>query len=144
MDDCETATVSNGNSATWIDDGEKYAVVGLTIKVDGHIPSGTIASDLWVLADDTTFNTPPYWREWLGSLRAREVEDCNLFLLSKLASSTPDVLDAENQKLQQRVGNFLCWPFAGKHFCARALAGHAHGLPSGRRNRHPSAARDTP
>ena len=97
--------MSNGNSATWIDDGEKYAVVGLTVKVDGHIPSGTIASDLWVLAD-TTFNTPPYWREWLGSIRAREVEDCNLFLLSKLASSTPDVLDAENQKLQQRVGKF--------------------------------------
>jgi hypothetical protein len=75
--------MSNGNSATWIDDGEKYAVVGLTVKVDGHTPSGTIASDLWVLAD-TTFNTPPYWREWLGSIRAREVEDCNLFLLSKL------------------------------------------------------------
>ena len=91
-----------GNPATWIDDGEKYALVGLTVKVDGHIPSGTIASDLWVLAD-TTFNIPPYWREWPGSIRPREVEDCNLFLLSKLASSTKDLLDAENQKLQQRV-----------------------------------------
>ena len=55
---------------------------------------------------DTTFNVPTNWREWLGSIRAGEVEDCNLFLLSKLASSAPGVLDAENQKLQQRVWNF--------------------------------------
>lgn len=108
--------MSDANSATWIDDGEKYALVGLSVKVEGDIPSGTIAPDLWVVAD-TTFNTPPHWREWLGSIRAGEVEDCNLFLLSKLASSTPDILDAENQKLKQRVWNFyvgllLASPFA--------------------------------
>ena len=35
-----------------------------------------------------------------------EVEDCNLFLLSKLASATPGVLDAESQAVQQRAWNF--------------------------------------
>ena len=89
----------------WIEDGEKYALVGLTVKIDGHLPPGKITPNLWVFAD-TTFNVPPHWQEWLGSIRAQEVEDCNLFLLSKLASLTPDVLDAENQKLQQRVWTF--------------------------------------
>jgi hypothetical protein len=96
---------SGGNSATWINDGEKYGLVGLSVKVDGIIPPGTIATNLWALTD-TTFNIPPLWREWLGSIRAEEVEDCNLFLLSKLPSSTPDVLDAENETLKQRVWNF--------------------------------------
>ena len=89
----------------WIEDGEKYALIGLNVRIDGHLPSEKIAPNLWVLADPT-FNVPPHWQEWLGSIRAREVEDCNLFLLSKLALLTPDVLDAENQKLQQQVSNF--------------------------------------
>jgi len=58
-----------------------------------------------VLAD-TTFSIPHNWREWLGTIRAREVEDCNLFLLSKQTSSTPDILDDENNKLTQRAWNF--------------------------------------
>ena len=63
---------------------------------------------------------PANWREWLGSIRAGEVEDCNLFLLSKQASATPGVLDGENQKLQQRVWSFyvgllLASPFAPAH-----------------------------
>ncbi len=89
----------------WIEDGEKYALVGLSVNIDGHLPRGKVAPKLWILAN-AAFNVPPHWREWLGSIRAREVEECNLFLLSKLASLTPDVLDAENQKLQQRVSNF--------------------------------------
>ena len=89
----------------WMEDGEKYALVGLNVNIDENLPWGKIAPNLWVLAD-TTFNVPPHWKEWLGSIRAEEVEECNLFLLSKLASLTPDVLNAENQKLQQRVLNF--------------------------------------
>ena len=76
--------------ATWIDDGEKYALVGLDVKVDENIPTGNVTPSLWVLAN-TTFNIPPHWREWLGSIRAREVENSNLFLLSKMPSSRPNV-----------------------------------------------------
>jgi hypothetical protein len=97
--------MSNGESATWINDGDKYALVGLNVKVEGNIPTGNITPSLWVLAD-TTFNIPPHWREWLGSIRVEELERFDLFLLSKLPSSMPDVLDAENQKLQKRVWNF--------------------------------------
>jgi hypothetical protein len=110
--DFEASTVSTFKGdrgtdacATWINDGEKYGLVGLSVKVEGHIPQETISPHLWVLAD-TTFNVPCNWQEWLGSIRSREVEDCNLFLLSKQSSSTPDILDAENQKLEQLVWNF--------------------------------------
>jgi hypothetical protein len=35
-----------------------------------------------------------------------EVQDCNLILLSKQPSSTPDILDGENNKLKQHAWNF--------------------------------------
>ncbi len=89
----------------WIEDDEKYALVGLSVKFDERIPSGEIAPNLSVLTD-TTFNVPPHWQKWLGSIRAQQIENCNLFLLTKLASLTPNVLDAENQTLQERVFNF--------------------------------------
>ena len=54
----------------------------------------------------TTFDVPTEWREWLGSIRANEVAGSNLFLVSKLASATPDILDGENQSLQKRVRHF--------------------------------------
>jgi hypothetical protein len=95
-----------GNPATWIDDGEKYALVGLSAKVEEYIPFQKLTSSLWVWAD-TTFNIPPHWREWLGSIRADEVQNSNLFLLSKLRSLTPDILDGENQKLNNAFGTFM-------------------------------------
>src|SRR5262252_6334557 len=96
---------SMAGPAAWIEDGEKYALVGLSVKVEGQISTGKVTPHLSVLAD-TKFDIPLHWREWLGSIRAEEVEDCNLLLISKLTSSRPDVLDAENQKLQERVSNF--------------------------------------
>ena len=89
----------------WISDGEKYALVGLDVKLEGTPPPERIAPDLWVLTA-TTFGVPPEWREWLGSIRADEVAGSNLFLVSKLASATRDILDGENQSLQKRVWHF--------------------------------------
>ena len=89
----------------WIADGEKYALVGLEVKLEGTPPPEQIAPNLWILTA-TTFDIPPQWREWLGSIRADEIAGSNLFLVSKLASATPDVLDGENQSLQQRVWYF--------------------------------------
>lgn len=103
----------------WIEDGEKYALVGLDVKIDGHIPTGEVAPNLWVLTD-TTFNIPPRWQDWLGSIRAREVEGCNLFLLSKQTSLTPGVLNDEDELLKHRTYNFyvgllLASTFAPSH-----------------------------
>ncbi len=111
--------MASAASQIWVNDGEKYALVGLTVKCEGQIPSGKITNNLWVLVG-TRFPMPPHWREWLGSIRAREVEGTTLCLLSKLASSAPGVLDAENKSLQQHVWNFyigllLASPFSPGH-----------------------------
>ena len=89
----------------WIADGEKYALVGLEVKLEGTPPPEQVTPNLWVLTA-TTFNVPPEWWEWLGSIRAHQVAGSNLFLLSKLASATPDILDGQNQSLQVRVRHF--------------------------------------
>ena len=89
----------------WIDDGEKYALVGLEVKLKGTVPPEQVGPDLWVLTD-IAFDVPSQWREWLGSIRTDEVAGSNLFLVSKLASSTPGVLDDENQALQRSVQHF--------------------------------------
>ena len=88
-----------------IADGEKYALVGLEVKLEGQAPPEQVAPALWVLTN-ATFDIPPEWREWLGSIRADEVATNNLFLVSKVASATPDVLDDENQSLERQVWHF--------------------------------------
>lgn len=97
--------MTNEGSLPWVEDSEKYALIGLSVKSERNIRTEQITPNLWILAN-TSFEIPLHWREWLGSIRVKEVEDCNLFLLSKQFSSTPAVLDAENQNLQERAINF--------------------------------------
>jgi hypothetical protein len=83
----------DGTPSSWIDDGEKYGLVGLSVKTEGHMPTGLIAPDLWVAAD-TTFDIPHHWKDWLGSIRSEQVKTFNLFLISKALSAHPDILDS--------------------------------------------------
>ena len=111
--------MSAGSGADWIENGEKYSLVGLHVKTEGVIPCGELAPGLFVLADKA-FQVPGHWREWLGSIRADEVKNCNLYLFSKMRTERPDVLDGENKELQQRAWNFyvgllLASPFATAH-----------------------------
>jgi hypothetical protein len=89
----------------WIQNRDKYALVGLELKLEGASPAEQVGGELWALTG-ASFDVPTEWREWLGSIRAEEVAGCNLFLASKLASATPDILDGENQILEKRVWHF--------------------------------------
>ena len=89
----------------WIGEGEKFAFVGLSVKVEQNVPKGLIAPRLWVV-NEPQFQVPTHWKEWLGTIRAEEVEGANLFLISKLKSEQPDVLDGDNQSLQRLVSQF--------------------------------------
>jgi hypothetical protein len=94
------------DSQNWLDHGEKYALLGLSIKYDERaVKTGPLAPELAVLTR-AAFKMPSHWREWLGTIRAEEVEDCDLFILSKCRSQQPAVLDGENQMLQLRVRRF--------------------------------------
>jgi hypothetical protein len=76
---------------------------------------------------DTTFSIPSNWRDWLGSIRAREVESCNLFLFSKQPSATPEILDAENERLKQRAWNF----YVGLLLAGTFAPAHRPVMPTG-------------
>ena len=86
-------------------DGEKYALIGLEVKFDEDLPLTQLTPNHWAMADPC-FSIPEHWRGWLGSMRTEELESCNLFLISKMASIAPDVLDGENQILSRRVSHF--------------------------------------
>ncbi|WP_369622453.1 hypothetical protein, partial [Pseudoalteromonas distincta] len=83
-----------------------YALLGLSIKGDqAGFADEQLSPELAVLTR-AAFKMPAHWREWLGTIRAEEVEDCDLFILSKLESKQPGVLDGENQTLLGRLWNF--------------------------------------
>lgn len=103
----------------WIVDGEKYALVGLSANLEQDFQQGQVAPALWIVTNPQ-FHMPLHWREWIGKLRAEEIETVNLFLLSKLKSANPDVLDAENKSLLRAVSQFyfglmLASPFSTAH-----------------------------
>jgi len=105
------------NSASWIDDGEKYAVIALSVKLDDSVPLQEITPHHWAFAD-ARFAMPAHWREWLRTIRTDEVEGSNLFLLMR--SQAPEIVDAETAELKRHAGHFyagllLAIPFAPAH-----------------------------
>lgn len=97
-----------GNKNTqpaWVANGEKYALIGLEVKLEENLPLTQLTPIHWAMAEPQ-FSIPEQWRGWLGSMRTEELESCNLFLISKMASNAPDVLDAENQILSRHVSHF--------------------------------------
>jgi hypothetical protein len=69
------------NSASWINDGDKYAVIALAVKLDDLVPLQQMTPHHWVFADKR-FDMPPHWREWLGTIRTQEVEG-SIFVLAQ-------------------------------------------------------------
>ena len=64
------------------------------------------------------FKLPAHWREWIGTIESEQIENrTGLLLLAKCASDRPDVLDAENQRLQRR-SQWLYWGLlaSGRHW----------------------------
>src|SRR5438067_8751085 len=87
---------------TIVPDGNKFAMLALTncatdVDSEQTLPRGTVAlPGAQNLLDSQ-------WREWLGTLESRQVEQTNLALLRHAPSSHPDLLDNENQELLQEV-----------------------------------------
>jgi hypothetical protein len=117
-----------GKTVSWIDDGEKYALIGLSVKTEGDIRQGKIAPELWVVTD-TRFEFPSHWKEWLGTIRSEEVEGSDFFLLSKIKSAQLGVLDGENQTLQHNVNLF----YAGLVFASKFSTRHKPVMLTGSR-----------
>jgi hypothetical protein len=99
------ADPAGGNGASWVDDGEKYALLALNMKFDDPLPLQEMTPHHWAFADEQ-FKLPAHWREWLGTVRTKEVEGSNLFLFSKMRSRAPEVIDDETNKLKHHAGLF--------------------------------------
>jgi hypothetical protein len=104
----------------WIADGEKYALLGLNVKVTDPSIAKLDLSPHFQIIGGNDFKVPDEWREWLGSIRVEEVEACDLFIAAKLKSAAPEILDGENQLLTQRLWGFyrgllLSSTFAAAH-----------------------------
>lgn len=89
-------------SSSWIAEGQKFALMGLCIKLEKPIGFQELARNVWVF-DNVGFKMPQQWLQWLGSLRVQEIEQSTFFLMSKLDSKRPNVFDEEDQKLGDRV-----------------------------------------
>lgn len=80
--------------------GEKFAVLALSSAWTRGVTSpANLAGGLWVLTAPPV-DVGDVWREWLGSIRADEIADANLWFLAKRPSETPGVLDQENEDLK--------------------------------------------
>jgi hypothetical protein len=107
-------------AAGWIADGEKYALLGLNVKVtDPRVGELNLGPHFQIIGG-ADFKVPDEWREWLGSIRIEEVEACDLFIACKINSATPDILDGENILLTNRLwayyrGLLLSSTFATAH-----------------------------
>jgi hypothetical protein len=113
----------------WVGDNEKYALLGLSIKGDeAGFADEQLSAELAILTR-AAFRMPSHWREWLGSIRAEEVEDCDVFILSKLKSKQAGVLDGESQALQARVWSF----YRGLLLTSRFATAHKPVIVTGSR-----------
>ncbi|OMI09501.1 hypothetical protein BSN85_16370 [Bradyrhizobium brasilense] len=98
--------MNRARSQSWIADGQKYALLGLSVKVsDPDLGRLNLGPHFQVIGG-REFTIPDEWREWLGSIRIEEVEGCDLFIMTKMKSATPEVLDDENQMLTNRLWGF--------------------------------------
>jgi hypothetical protein len=97
----------------------KYATLALdTNHVDLQFTEPlNLGDDLWVTGE-LSAGLPEHWQTSLGSLRVDDLKRADLFLMSYRASEHPDVLDAENQRLQEAMqrlyfGLLMAAPFIG-------------------------------
>jgi hypothetical protein len=49
--DAMTIEPSRRNSASWIDEGQKYAVIALNVKLDDPVPLQEMTPNHWAFAD---------------------------------------------------------------------------------------------
>jgi hypothetical protein len=91
--------------ATWLTESEKYALIALEVNIPEHIHFQEFEPGYWAWTD-YRLEVPPHWREWLGTIQTEAIERSTLVLLCKMASKSPNVLDAEDQLLARKVWGF--------------------------------------
>lgn len=102
----------------YIRPGDKYAALALSVKTDDSVVSQALGG-LQLIAG-ASFPLDDFWRKQLGSRASEDLESCDSFLIARLASERPGVLDGESQTLQLSVHNaylglLMTGPWAPAH-----------------------------
>jgi hypothetical protein len=88
--------------------GEKFACIAFeNLATDDSLSKPiSLGEGLWTLPEHP-FDLDNRWRDWIGKIRADQVDRCNFFLLAVKASTRPEVLDDENEMLRKRLHRLL-------------------------------------
>ena len=68
-----------------INDGEKYALIGVHLDVDPGLASLDLPGGVSVLSS-VAFKLPNHWRKLLGTTGVERVEKCGLYVLATMPS----------------------------------------------------------
>jgi hypothetical protein len=116
---------ANHQAGNWIADGDKYALIGLEVKFGEDLPLTQLTPNHWAMADPRFFDPRALARLAWQHVHGRA---CNLFLISKMASTAPDVLDGENQILSRRVSHFTTGLLLSSTFAPSHRPGASDGI----------------
>ena len=88
--------------------GYKFAFVALdNAGVDRNLHGELqLADGAWIVFGPP-FELEDYWREWLGTIQVEQLGRASLSIIATAPSNAPNVLDAENESLRERVVSFL-------------------------------------
>jgi hypothetical protein len=113
----------------WLKDRDKFSFMGLELKLDGHEFQSTQLSSSQAIVVDPLMKLPEHWREWIGRIRAEQVEGFNLLLASHSPSGEPEVLNHDDAALQQHAWNL----YAGLLLSVRCSTSHPPAMLTGYR-----------
>lgn len=88
--------------ASLLAQGDKFAIVAINTRVSKAVGTIELGPNIWASTTPIA-SFDKHWQDWLGSIRTEEFTRSNLFLIAKIASKTPEIIDQENRDLRQRV-----------------------------------------
>lgn len=89
-----------------IEDGEKYGIIALDAA--SRVSRPLELGNGFAVVPHGACELPSHWKEWLGSLKVRDVEGAPLLVIAKVRSFAPSVLDADGDAMLRHV-DALYW-----------------------------------
>jgi hypothetical protein len=88
--------------------GDKFCCIAFDkVAIDRSLGNAVdLGEGMWALPNHP-FSLDHHWREWIGKIKAEQVDRCNFFLVAVKRSARPEVLDDENETLRKMVNRLL-------------------------------------
>lgn len=94
--------------------GERFAILALPrCHIAENLTADLQVDDDLFVTDTSPTSVSDTWREWLGTLLEERVKKAGTFLIAKVPSDQPRVMEAVSKRLDHRVVNF----YGGLRIC---------------------------